>query len=75
MGTSEGVFDGGVLGDIDVEDEGKPSRYNDGLSHNEVGFADTDGLSDILYLLGLPLGSILGETDGIIVGICEIDGG
>ena len=75
MGTSEGVFGGGVLGEIDGEDEGKPSRYNDGLSHNEVGLADTDGLP-VIDILGLPLGSILGEEmDGIIVGICEIDGG
>ena len=57
MGTSEGVFDGGVLGDIDGEDEGKPSRYNDGLSHNEVGLGETDGI-----IVGTKLGIF--EIDG-----------
>ena len=53
IGADVGTTVGTVLG----EEEGKPSRYNDGLSHNEVGLGETDGI-----IVGIKLGIF--EIDG-----------
>ena len=52
-GADVGTVVGAVLG----EEEGKPSRYNDGLSHSDVGLEETDG-----FIVGIKLGIF--EIDG-----------
>ena len=45
IGADVGTVVGAVLG----EEGGKPSRYNDGLSHNDVGLEETDGIRGERY--------------------------